>query len=262
MIPFDFITDWRTQVPWGPNTQVEQDLILSRALIEIFREPSACEGLLLRGGTALHKLFLKPAGRYSEDIDLVQVSPGPIGPALSAIRARLDPILGTPRREFAPHNVTLLYRMESEVPPVVRLRLKLEINTREHFAVFGAMSHQLSIKSPWFEGQAEIRTYTLDELLATKLRALYQRRKGRDLFDLWAGLGTNAVDPEKVVQAFRRYMEEEGSKVSRSEFLENLEAKVGTSRFEDDLRPLLAPGLRYDASKAAEAVRAELISRL
>jgi predicted nucleotidyltransferase component of viral defense system len=170
--------------------------------------------------------------------------------------------MGQPRREFAPHNVTLRYRMESEVPPVVPIRLKVEINTREHFAVFGATSHQLSIKSPWFEGRADIRTYTLDELLATKLRALYQRSKGRDLFDLWAALGTKAADPEKVVQAFRRYMEEEGSRVTRSEFIENLEAKVGSSRFEDDLRPLLAPGLRYDASKAAEVVRAELLSRL
>lgn len=98
------------------------------------------------------------------------------------------------------------------------LRLKIEINTREHFAVFDTIRHPFSIQSPWFEGQAEIRTYALDELLATKLRALYQRRKGRDLFDLWVGLGLNGADPARVADAFRKHMKAGGGKVSRREF--------------------------------------------
>jgi predicted nucleotidyltransferase component of viral defense system len=131
---------------------------------------------------------VKLTRRYSDDIDLVQASSGPIGPLLDTIRARLDPLLGVPRRERNPDNVTLRYRMESEIPPVISLRLKVEINTREHFSVFGAQPRPFGIRSPWFEGRAEVQTYTLDELLATKLRALYQRRKGRDLFDLWIGV--------------------------------------------------------------------------
>lgn len=149
MIPEAAITHWRNVVPWPQDAQVEQDLILSRALIEIFQEPILSKGLLLRGGTALHRLFVKPPRRYSEDIDLVQASAGPIGPILDAIRARLDPVLGAPRRERNPDNVTLRYRMESEIPPVIPLRLKVEINTREHFSVFGAEPHPLSVRSPW-----------------------------------------------------------------------------------------------------------------
>ncbi len=262
MIPEAAITHWRNVAPWPQDAQVEQDLIISRALIEIFQEPLLSEGLLLRGGAALHKLFVKPPRRYSEDIDLVQAAEGPIGPLLDAIRARLDPLLGTPRREFNPENVTLRYRMESEIPPVVRLRLKVEINTREHFSVFGAHSRPFSIRSPWFEGQAEIQTYALDELLATKLRALYQRRKGRDLFDLGIVLGMKAVDPRKVVQAFRQYLEAEGNSVSRDAFEKNLAAKVDSSPFNDDLRPLLVPGIRYEAAKAAALVTDELLSLL
>ena len=240
MIPQAAITHWRNVAPWPQDAQVEQDLILSRALVEIFQEPILSKELLLRGGTALHKLFMKPAGRYSEDIDLVQASPGPIGPVLDALRARLDPILGSPRRERNPDNVTLRYRMESEIPPVAPIRLKVEINTREHFTVFGAVSHSWNIRSPWFEGQAEVQTYALEELLATKLRALYQRRKGRDLFDLWIGVWMKTVDPEKVVHAFRRYIEAEGSRVTRKEFQRNLAAKVESRPFIDDLRPLMA----------------------
>jgi predicted nucleotidyltransferase component of viral defense system len=262
VIPEAAITHWRNVVPWPQDAQVEQDLILSRALVEIFQEPVLSKGLLLRGGTALHKLLVRPARRYSEDIDLVQAAPGPIGPILDALRARLDPVLGAPRRERNPDNVTLRYRMESEIPPVTSLRLKVEINTREHFSVFGAHSLAFAVRPPWFEGRAEVKTYTLDELLATKLRALYQRRKGRDLFDLWVGLGLKAVDPKKIVLGFRRYLEAEGGNVSRDTFERNLAAKIDSRPFNEDLRPLLAPGTRYDAAKAAGLVSDKLLSLL
>ncbi|MFA6316157.1 MAG: nucleotidyl transferase AbiEii/AbiGii toxin family protein [Elusimicrobiota bacterium] len=256
------ITHWRNVAPWPQDAQVEQDLILSRALVQIFQDSLLAKTILLRGGTALHKLFVAQPLRYSEDIDLVQMEAGPIGPVLDAIRSRLDPVLGKPLREKGPDNVTLRYRMESEIPPVIPLRLKIEINTREHFTVFGAFSRPFSVHSPWFEGRAEVRTYALDELLATKLRALYQRRKGRDIFDLWMGLGMKEVEPGRVVKAFRSYMEAEGSEVSRRAFEENLAAKVSMRQFSGDLAPLLAPAVRYDAGEAARVVMEKLLSEL
>lgn len=262
MISQAAITHWRNVAPWPQDAQVEQDLILCRGLVEIFQDAALSRALLLRGGTALHKLLVASPHRYSEDIDLVQVAAGPIGAVLDAIRSRLDPILGKPRRENNPENVTLRYRMESEIPPVIPLRLKIEINTREHFAVFDTVRHPFSIQSPWFKGQAEIRTYALDELLATKLRALYQRRKGRDLFDLWVGLGLKGADPARIADAFRKYMKAGGDKVSRREFEMNLEAKVTLRQFNDDLRPLLTPTMRYDAGEAARVVSEKLLSKL
>jgi len=73
MIPVAFITEWRKHAPWSQDAWVEQDLVISRALVEIFRVPAVAERLAFCGGTALHKLHLSPAVRYSEDIDLVQV---------------------------------------------------------------------------------------------------------------------------------------------------------------------------------------------
>ncbi len=262
MIPQAAITHWRAIAPWPQDAQVEQDLILSRALVEIFQMPDLAKSFLLRGGTALHKLFATENRRYSEDIDLVQVAAEPIGPALTAIRKRLDPLLGKPRSERNPENVTLRYRMESEIPPVVPLRLKVEINTREHFAVFDTLARPIVIESPWFTGSAEIRTYELDELLATKLRALYQRKKGRDLYDLWHGLETEGADPERIVKAFCRYMEEEGSKVGCRNFKKNLAEKLASRGFLADLEPLLGPGARYDAREAGQIVAERLLSLL
>ena len=73
MIPRDYITEWRVEAPWVQDSQVEQDLVISRALVEIFSHPLLSESLAFRGGTALYKLHIRPAARYSEDIDLVQI---------------------------------------------------------------------------------------------------------------------------------------------------------------------------------------------
>jgi len=75
LIPADFISEWQTFAPWRETYQVEQDLVISRALVEIFSHPVVSENLAFRGGTALYKLYLQPV-RYSEDIDLVQIHPG------------------------------------------------------------------------------------------------------------------------------------------------------------------------------------------
>ncbi len=78
MIPVDYITEWRNFVKWNSNEQVEQDLIISRAIVDIFNDGFLKEKLAFRGGTAIHKLFISPQLRYSEDIDLVQKESGPI----------------------------------------------------------------------------------------------------------------------------------------------------------------------------------------
>jgi hypothetical protein len=137
VIPADFIAEWRAQTRWPTDEQVEQDLVLSRALVAIFEDPELAGAVALRGGTALHKLHFSPPRRYSDDIDLVQLRPGPFGPTMDRLRARLDTWLGEPKREQG-QGVRLIYRFESELPPVVRLRLKIETNTREHFAVLGS----------------------------------------------------------------------------------------------------------------------------
>ncbi len=53
MIPQAFITEWRQRAPWSQDAQVEQDLIISRAMVEIFSHPLLTENLAFRGGTAL-----------------------------------------------------------------------------------------------------------------------------------------------------------------------------------------------------------------
>ena len=85
MIPVAFITEWRSRAPWPEDAQVEQDLLLSRVLVEIFSDDALGAALAFRGGTALNKLHLDKPSRYSEDIDLVQLGPGPIGDIINTL---------------------------------------------------------------------------------------------------------------------------------------------------------------------------------
>ncbi len=262
MIPRDYITEWRASAPWVADVQVEQDLVISRALVELFSRPSVARALAFRGGTALYKLHLRPAARYSEDIDLVQIEAGPIGPVLKEVRAALDAWLGEPSWKQSEGRVTLNYRFRSEDVPPLGMRLKVEINTREHFAVLGHQNIPFEVASRWFAGRADVPTYGLDELLGTKLRALYQRKKGRDLFDLALALERADVDRERVVTCFSRYMDAQGERISRAMFEQNLAEKRGDPIFTGDIGPLLGAGARWEIEGAFEVVLRELVARL
>lgn len=260
MIPQRYIIEWRSTSPWASDAQVEQDLVISRALVEMFQSELLKQGLAFRGGTALHKLYISPQVRYSEDIDLVQISPEPIKPILMEIRNRLS-FLGTKRivKQHI-HNNTVLYRFESEIPPVVNLRLKIEINTREHFNILGLQSYPFSVSNSWFSGSATINTYKVEELLGTKLRALYQRRKGRDLFDLFWALKQTNLNLNDILECYRKYMSFVVDVLpTQKQFLVNMEEKMQDNEFLSDMRNIIRPGIEYSPTEAWNLVRTKLV---
>lgn len=260
MIPQAYIIEWSNYVPWQTNEQVEQDLVICRALVEIFKDDFLANSLAFRGGTALHKLYLQPQPRYSEDIDLVQVRSEPIKETIQHLQKALS-FLGksnvTPRKD----NNTIYYRFESEFPPVQKLKLKVETNCREHFSILGWEKKPFSVNSEWFKGDCNITTYSLEELLGTKLRALYQRRKGRDLFDLWKALITANVNSELVIKCYKEYMSFSLEKATptKKQFILNLEAKKNDVEFLGDTVALLRPEEKYNQDEAFELVLKNLV---
>ena len=262
MIRKPYIEHWFQFTPWAMPQQVEQDLVITRALVEIFRVPELRDALAFRGGTALSKLHFDPPHRYSEDIDLVQIRAEPIGETMKAIRRVLDPWLGKSTWQLKHGRVVIYYRFESDGTPPTPLRLKIEINSREHFAVFPLEHHDFSCDSPWFSGAASITTFALDELLGTKLRALYQRKKGRDLFDMAFALRLDRTDPERILEAFSQYMQFGGNDVSRAQFEKNIHLKLMDLRFANDVKPLLADGRSWSAARDAALVSRTLVERL
>lgn len=239
MIPSQNIVAWGNVVPWADQRQVEQDLIISRALIELFGDDYLRQELRFRGGTALNKLHFPAPLRYSEDIDLVRTSAGPIGDLIGRLRETLEPWLGKAAYETSPVAPKLLFRADAEGGG--RLRLKIEINTRERETHDGPASITHAVDNPWFSGQADIPTFSKEEMLATKLRALLQRSKGRDLFDLAHGLAVfDGLDNARLVALFLRYLDAQGNTLSRAQAEERMFAKLVNPGFLTDIRPLLS----------------------
>lgn len=262
MIPESYIQQWKENAPWTEPYMVEQDLIICRALVSIFSDEFLASQLAFRGGTALHKLYLAPQPRYSEDIDLVQITPGPIKPIMFRLGEVLDwlPNRVTKQKRY---NNTMLFRVESETPPVVQIRLKVEINCFEHFNVLGLTKFPFSVDNPWFKGSADLTTYHFEELLGTKLRALYQRKKGRDLFDLDYALKMRDVDINKVLLCYQKYMEFVVEKApSYKQFVNNMTEKMQDDEFLEDTYALLRPGISFSPTEAYKEIYDSFIDRM
>ncbi len=263
MIPKPYIAKWQDYAPWKEFYQVEQDLVISRALVTIFSDDFLRENLAIRGGTALHKLYLNPAPRYSEDIDLVQIKPGPIKPIMEHLTKVITFFDQARRTQVKGHGAKALYRFTSEYEDI-KLRLKLEINCKEHFNVLGWTNFPFGIDSEWFSGNCNIRTYNINELLGTKLRALYQRNKGRDLFDLDYSRKNIEINIDEIIHSFKEYIKfSTGNRPpSKKEFLMNIEEKEIDPLFTGDMEALIRPEIEYNQQEAFDWLKDTVISKI
>ena len=263
MIPKAYIQAWSATAPWPDARQVEQDLIICRALCDLFNAPALKEKIAFRGGTAINKLLFKRPLRYSEDIDLVQTRAEPIGATVDSIRLALS-WLGRCNREQAGHSMHLVFKFAPEADSQATLKLKIEINTREHESLFGIKSYPFAVENDWYQDKTEVASFEPEEIFGTKLRALLQRRKNRDLFDLHHGLDQLAMDPDKLISCFDHYLALEGNPITRAVAEQRMLEKLTRSLIED-IAPLLPAGVRFnddDAMQAFERVWRELIVRI
>jgi len=157
----------------------------------------------------------------------------------------------------------MVFRVDSTFPPIIPIRLKIEINCKEHFTVLGLTKVPFELKNQWFNGACEITTYQLDELIGTKLRALYQRKKGRDLFDLHKALENPNLNPDNVIKCYREYISfSNGESPSKIVYLANMEEKMREEVFLNDTQALLRPSLTFNPQEAYEIVKRELIEKI
>jgi len=267
----------RLEVPWPSLLQVEQDLLLCRAMAAIFGDEFLRGQLAMRGGTLLHKVHLAPASRYSEDIDLVVVGDRPEEHIRKGLRRVLLPVLGKPtdsvweslrlavRNAARPSRVL---RMTYDVPSVVEpgkfLRIVVEANVTER------TPHRTICELPFgFLFRKEqigtiVRGYEINEMLGTKMRALFQRRRGRDLFDLHRAvmMKVDGLAPGAVIESFCHYLENEEVRAGRAEFTALLQGHLADPGFRSDMNDLLRMGIDYEPHEAARVVQRELIDLL
>lgn len=265
MIAREIIQKQNKHILWKKDYMVEQDLLLDRALVSMYQDDHIRETLVFRGGTALNKLFFRFPARFSEDLDFVQLKPARIGPTIDAIKKCMQWLLdeagqGRPRVSLGRGGTKIFYNFTNI--DVTSSNIKIEINTIEHLKVAPLQEIDFSTSSDYFTGEAKVITYGLAELMATKLRAVYQRRKGRDLFDLWYVFSRDLVDIDSVVRIFHAYNTYNGITITREMFLRNMEEKRQNEDFRQDIRILLAPNTAYDFDTAFDFFMREVISRI
>ncbi len=261
MIAQAYLNEWASQAPWPQQVQVEQDLILSRLIVEIAQHELLKNELAFRGGTCLHKLHLPAPLRYSEDLDYVRRTHSGIKPYLTAIREiALGVGLVERGTDRSGQMVHIVFDGEPTNAPG-RIRIKIETNIAETESFLPRVTRPYSVESRWWSGEADVSTFEPDELMATKLRALYQRRKGRDLFDLWLVLTELGLDGQRVIDGLAHYMGDQ--LFSYSDFASNLAAKLEHPEFVADIEQLTADvSQRYDVTAAADLVMERLGSNL
>lgn len=264
-------------VPWSAQYQVEQDLLLCRAMAALFDDAFLSGQIAMRGGTLLHKAHLAPASRYSEDIDLVVVGTRPEDHVRRAIRRVLTDVLGEPktsvwdtlklalRNAVQPSRVLrMTYSLPSIIEPGRMLDIVIEANVTErkpHRAVV-----EIPFSFPFRDKPVQLRLkgYDIHEMLGTKMRAMFQRKRGRDLFDLYWALTKSAkpVAPAAIIESFQHYMKLEGTTAGRAEFVGILEAHLKDRGFCSDMELLLRHGITYDPQTAGNYIKANLLSLL
>lgn len=264
-------------VPWAAQYQVEQDLLLCRSMVALFEDNFLSSQIAMRGGTLLHKVHLAPASRYSEDIDLVVVGTRPEDHIRRAIRRVLADVLGAPktsvwdtlklaiRNTVKPSRVLrMTYVVRSIIEPNRMLEIVVEANVTER------KPHRAVVEMPFdfpFRDknvQTHIKGYDIHEMLGTKMRAMFQRKRGRDLFDLYWALtkSPTPINPAMIIASFEHYLKQEGTKAGRAEFIAILEGHLQDRGFCSDMQPLLRTDLTYDPQVAGKHVTTHLLNLL
>jgi hypothetical protein len=260
VIPAASITAWGTTRPWPNRPSIEQDLLLARTIVALYEHPALRDELVFRGGTCLHQVHLPTPRRYSEDLDFVRRTHSGIGRILDAVREVAELVGLEVRGTKIGQQPKVTLRTQAEDDPSVPLRIKVEINTHETSPARPLIRLPFSAASAWFTGAADVLTFAPAELIATKLRALYQRKKGRDLFDLWLALVEMGLPPADLLASFGPYRP---VGYTAAAAIANLDAKVDDVVFRTDLEPLVGTWPDgYDIDAAAQLVRTQLLRQL
>jgi predicted nucleotidyltransferase component of viral defense system len=249
------IRTWADEIGTSHQLKAELDFHLVNILNGIADDATLMERLYLKGGTAINKLYLRDLSRLSIDIDLNQIG------SKNAVLSEKDKITSELMKIISSQDDSYTVKIEEKkyeqttirvtYPSLVGMskqHIKVEISHVERFPILPPIKKRLRL--PEGEG-AKITTYRLEELTATKIRALYDRLKGRDIYDLWSISHMPSIDKTATRKLFLYYFYR-GRKVFNPKlFSGRLEKSVRENMIGDDVsgyvRPNVGFGLRDDA---------------
>lgn len=252
------IRNWADEIGTTNMLLAELDFRLVHILGVIAKDARLAERLYLKGGTAINKLYLRDLSRLSLDIDLNNI--GSKDKVLSernevikllaeAVHSQDSSyVLNVRKRRYEQTTIRASYPSLADVP---EQHIKIEISHVERFPILPPVRKQLRLPG---EGEVWLITYRPEELIATKIRALYDRLKGRDIYDLWSVSHKLELD-ETVVRKLFLYYFYRGRKVFNPKlFFSRLEKAVKDNTIADDAHGFIRPDVEFDIQKGASDV--------
>jgi predicted nucleotidyltransferase component of viral defense system len=232
----------------------ELDYRLVKTLEALYSDEFLSERLCLKGGTAINKLYLAKTSRLSVDLDFNHLgSKEEVLKERRFIRELIVELLKKQDNSYDvhyehPYGLTRIkVRYKTVGGPVQNF--KIEISHVERFPIISPVKKQ--VKTP--DGSADVVTYTLEELTSTKLRALLERFKGRDVYDLYF-ISQLKPDPTIIRKMFLYYFYRSCKVYNPEVHYKNLVKRYESGNFTDDVTAFVRPTVAFDLTKAAKNV--------
>ena len=259
------IEEWAAKKHFQEEAHAEIDLRLEFLLNATYQKEWLRKHLIFKGGTALHKIHLKENLRFSEDIDLEHRQNQKMFETINQILHLFEELDMEGKGINQKNNYKILSFYNSEITNQ-RERVKMEIGYKEDFSILGYTEKILDINNVCFASKVLVNTYDINEILSQKTRALYQRFKGRDLYDLFVSRLHPDFDIEKIAKCFIRHMtnKKTGNNMMpvEKEFILNIEKKEDNPDFINDIYRCLKTNVEYNQSEAFEWAKKDFVPDL
>lgn len=260
MISVEELTHWRSAVPWNDDEQVAQDLILARLVVEVANDPLLHRAVTFKGGTCLHKVWLDVPWRYSEDLDYQLTEPIDLRDLITAYRALGEKVgFSETNRNINSQFVHVLMTGTNHVGDP--LRVKTDIQRAPRRLPDGTEPQEFHVDSPGFQGGGFIPAFPPEEIIASKVIAVYQRKRPRDLFDMWAAIRSDLVEAKDVAASYGTYRPPDPRHWTARQAARSLVERVTDHEYVADLAELAryAP-VEYDLAENV-SIAVELIDQ-
>ena len=232
----------------------ELDYRLVKTLQEFYSDDFLSKRLCMKGGTAINKLYLAETSRLSLDLDFNHLgSKEEVTKEKRVIRELIMELLKKQDNSYdvhyeRPYGLTRIKARYKTVGGPVQ-NFKIEISHVERFPIIPPVKKK--IKTP--DGLADIVTYTLEELTATKLRALLERFKARDIYDLFF-ISRLKPDPKIIRKMFLYYFYRSRKVFNPKVHYENIIKRYESGNYADDVTDFIKPTVTFDLAVAAKDV--------
>jgi predicted nucleotidyltransferase component of viral defense system len=248
------IRKWADKSEIADLTLAELDYRLISALESIYHINGMSTELVMKGGTAINKLYLGDTSRLSVDLDFNQI--GDRSKVLSR-RAKLRQTL-MKALETLDSNYQLSFKRNWS-QTTIRARyssltgasqqLKLEISHIERIPILDLVTREADTPI----GNFNVTTYSLEELLATKLRALFERFSGRDIYDIYFSAKLRR-DKELIKKLFLYYFFRSRKIYNPKTHFKTLKERLEQGKYRDDVTGFVRPSTTFSLKDAASVV--------